>query len=147
MKGSSTLCATAGRSSPKATSWLSGLADDVEQKKDAAAGKEKDKAKKSQAAQENRFLMVTVSFDPTLIDKPESMEPKPFVKTAPPAMLPDNVIAPDPKDPKFIADQKAAEDKKAREKSDYEKKIADGQEESRAARRAVRSVVLRHAGR
>ncbi len=104
-----------------------GTPDDAEPKKDAAAGKEKDKAKKPAGAQENRFLMVTVSFDPTLIDKPESMEPKPFVKTAPPATLPDNVIAPDPKDPKFIADQKAAEDKKAREKSDYEKKLADGQ--------------------
>ena len=29
--------------------------------------------------------MVTVSFDPTLIEKPESIEPKPFVKPAAPA--------------------------------------------------------------
>src|SRR5262249_61390347 len=45
---------------------------------------------------------------------------------AAPTSLPDNVIAPDPKDPKFIADQKAAEDKKAQEKTDFEKKLADG---------------------
>ncbi len=124
-----------------------GAADDVEQKKDAGAGKEKDKAKKPQAAQENRYLMVTVSFDPTLIAKPESMEPKPFVKPAPPATLPDNVFAPDPKDPKFIADQKAAEDKKAREKSDYEKKIADGKKKVEELVERFGSVVLRHAGR
>jgi hypothetical protein len=106
-----------------------GERDDVEQKKDAAAAKDKgkEKDKKPQGAQENRFLMVTVSFDPTLVEKPESLEPKPFTKPVAPATLPDNVIAPDPKDPKFIADQKAAEDKKAREKTDYEKKLADGQ--------------------
>jgi hypothetical protein len=105
-----------------------GAPDDAEQKKDAAAAKDKDKdkAKKPAGAQENRYLMVTVSFDPALIEKPESMSPKPFVKPAAPTSLPDNVIAPDPKDPKFIADQKTAEDKKAQEKTDYEKKLADG---------------------
>ena len=105
-----------------------GAPDDVDQKKGAGApkDKDKDKAKKPAGAQENRFLMVTVSFDPTLIEKPESMVPKPITKPAAPSALPDNVIAPDPKDPKFIADQKAAEDKKAREKTEYEKKIADG---------------------
>jgi hypothetical protein len=41
--------------------------------------------------------------------------------------LPDDVFAPDSKDPKVIADQKAAEEKKVREKADYEKKLADGQ--------------------
>ena len=91
--------------------------------------------------------MVTVSFDPTLIEKPESIEPKPFVKPAAPATLPDNVFAPDPKDPKFIADQKAAEDKKAREKTDYEKKIADGKKKVDGFVAAVRAVVLRDAGR
>jgi hypothetical protein len=104
-----------------------GAPDDAEQKKDGGAPKDKDKAKKPAGAQENRYLMVTVSFDPTLIEKPESMAPKPVTKPAAPAALPDNVIAPDPKDPKFIADQKAAEDKKVKEKGDYEKKIADGQ--------------------
>jgi Domain of unknown function (DUF4340) len=102
-----------------------GAPDEAEQKKDGAAAK--DKAKKAPGAQENRFLMVTVSFDPTLIEKPESMAPKPVTKPAAPKALPENVFAPDPKDPKYLADQKAAEDKIAREKSDYEKKIADGQ--------------------
>jgi hypothetical protein len=71
--------------------------------------------------------MVTVAFDPSLIEKPESMQPKPVVKSDAPATIPDNVFAPDPKDPKAIADQKAAEEKKTREKADYDKKLADGQ--------------------
>ena len=107
-----------------------GAPDDVEQKKDAGAAKDKekkDKEKKAGAAQENRYLMVTVAFDPTLIEKPESMQPKPVVKSDAPATIPENVFAPDTKNPKVIADQKAAEDKKAREKADYEKKLADGQ--------------------
>jgi len=103
-----------------------GAPDDAEPKKDAGAPKDKDKAKKASGAQENRFLMVTVSFDPSLIEKPESMEPKPFTKPAAPTSLPENVFAPDPKDPKFLADQKAKEDQIARGKADYEKKIADG---------------------
>ncbi len=101
-----------------------GAPDDKEQKKDAGAPK--DKAKKAPAAQENRFLMVTVSFDPTLIEKPDSTEPKPVTKPVPTATLPDNVFAPDPKDPKYLADQKAKEDKIAKDQADYEKKIADG---------------------
>ena len=57
------------------------------------------------------------------------------------------MFAPDPKDPKFIADQKAAEDKKTREKADYEKKIADGKKKVDGFIAAVRAVVLRDAGR
>ena len=98
----------------------------LSRKKDAAEPKAKDKAKKSPTAQENRFLMVTVSFDPSLIEKPASTEPKPFTKPVAPATLPDNVFAPDPKDPKYLADQKAKEDQIAGEKADYEKKITDG---------------------
>ena len=44
--------------------------------------------------------MVTVAFDPKLIEKPESIEPKPVVKPTGPVKLPDDVFAPDPKDPK-----------------------------------------------
>lgn len=55
------------------------------------------------------------------------MQPKPVVKSNAPATIPDNVFAPDPTDPKVIADQKAAEDKKTREKADYDKKLVDGQ--------------------
>jgi hypothetical protein len=101
-----------------------GSSDDAEQKKDSGAPK--DKAKKSATVQENRYLMVTVSFDPTLIEKPDSTEPKPVTKPVPPATLPDNVFAPDPKDPKYLADQKAKEDKVAKDQADYEKKIVDG---------------------
>ena len=107
-----------------------GAPDDAEQKKDANAAKDKakkDKEKKPQGAQENRYLMVTVAFDSKLIEKPESLEPKPVVKPTGPVKLPDDVFAPDSKDPKVIAEQKAAEEKKTREKGDYEKKLADGQ--------------------
>jgi hypothetical protein len=109
-----------------------GAPDNAEQKKDAGAAQDKekkDKEKKPGGAQENRYLMVTVAFDPSLIEKPESMQPKPkpVVKPEAPVTLPDDVFAPDPKDPKFIADQKAAEEKKTREKTDYERKLAEGQ--------------------
>ena len=57
------------------------------------------------------------------------------------------MFAPDPKDPKFIADQKAAEDKKTREKADYEKKLADGKKKVDGFIAALRAVVLRDAGR
>ena len=100
-----------------------GDADDVEKKDDGA---KKDTSKKPAGTQESRFLMVTVSFDPTVIPKPESMEPKPVTKPAGLVDLPANVLGPDPKDPKYLADQKAAEEKIARDKTDYEKKIADG---------------------
>jgi hypothetical protein len=71
-------------------------------------------------------LMVTVSFDQSVIPKPESMEPKPVSKPTGLVNLPDNAFAPDPKDPKYLAEQKAAEEKAVRDKADYEKKIADG---------------------
>jgi Domain of unknown function (DUF4340) len=100
-----------------------GNADDVENKV-APAKKEAGKAKKE--TQENRYLMVTVTFDPAVIPKPESMEPKPVPKPTGLVNIPDKAFAPDPKDPKFIADQKEAQEKADREKADYEKKIADG---------------------
>jgi Domain of unknown function (DUF4340) len=97
-----------------------GKADDAENK-DAPAKKD---AKK--ATQENRFLMVAVSFDPAMIPKPESMEPKPVVPPVGPVNIPDKPFAPDPSDPKYLAEQKEAKEKADREKTDYEKKIADG---------------------
>ena len=100
-----------------------GQADDVETK---AAPAKKDGEKPKKETQENRFLMVTVSFDPAMIAKPESMEPKPAAKPAGLVDIPDKAFAPDPKDPKYIADQKEAEEKAEREKKDYEKKLADG---------------------
>ncbi len=101
-----------------------GSADDAEKKDEPA---KKDADKKAKTTQENRFLMVTVSFDPTMIAKPESMEPKPVVKPTGPVNIPDKPFAPDPNDPKYVAEQKEAKEKADREKADYEKKIADGQ--------------------
>ena len=44
-----------------------------------------------------------------------------------PVNIPDKPFAPDPNDPKYLADQKEAKEKADRDKADYEKKIADGQ--------------------
>lgn len=74
-----------------------GTADDAEKKKDEKP--RDDSAAKSEKKEENRFLMVTVSFDPSLIPKPESLEPKPFVKPVGPVKLPDNVFGPIPRIP------------------------------------------------
>ena len=90
-----------------------GTPDDAEKKDEPA---KKGEEKKAEGSTENRYVMVTVAFDPALIP-----EPTPAQKPAPPeGELPDQVIAPDP------AAAKAEEEKAAREKADYEKKIADG---------------------
>jgi hypothetical protein len=105
-----------------------GQADDAEKKADQP--KKKDDTKKPEGTQENRFLMVTVSFDPSIIAKPKSMEPKPIPSPIPTGALvdiPSNAFAPNPTDPKYLAEQKEAEDKVKQEKADYEKKIADGE--------------------
>jgi hypothetical protein len=107
-----------------------GSSDEAEQKaSDKAATK--DKTKKSEGTTENRFVMVTVSFDPTLIPQPKSDDDKAKDQPAPlpgqPLVIPANPFAPDPNDPKYLAEQKEAKDKAEREQKDYEKKIADGQ--------------------
>jgi hypothetical protein len=100
-----------------------GTADDVEKKEDDA--KKKDAAKKAQGTTENRFLLVTVSFDPSAIPPPPKPEPKP-AENVPPGALPTDAFAPDPKDPKVIAQEKEAEEKAKKEEADYQKKIEDG---------------------
>ncbi len=100
-----------------------GAPDDAETKDDP----KKAKPKATEAAQESRYLLVTVAFDPTLIPKPESLAPKPVSIPKGPVDIPDKPFAPDPKDPKSIAEQKEAADKADREKADYEKKVADGE--------------------
>lgn len=102
-----------------------GTPDTAEKKDEADKAKKKDEEKKPAGTQENRYLMVTVSFDPTLIPKPEPE--KPSSRPGEVHDLPDDVFAPDPKDPKYLAEQKAAEDKAKREKEEYDRKIADGQ--------------------
>ena len=75
-----------------------GEPDDAE-KKEGAKGKDakKETAKKDNATQENRFLMVTVAFDPSLIVKPESMlEKKPAIKPTGLVDIPDKAVRPRP---------------------------------------------------
>jgi hypothetical protein len=97
-----------------------GTPDTAEKRDDSDKTKKKDAERKSQGTQENRYLLVTVSFDPTMILKPakeEKSETKPGDKTT----LPDNVFAPDPKE------QQATEEKEKRDKEDFDRKVADGQ--------------------
>ncbi|SIN78689.1 protein of unknown function [Singulisphaera sp. GP187] len=82
----------------------------------------KDNAKKPQGAAENRYLMVTVSFDPSLIPQPAPVE-----EPKGPLTLPEDPFQKAPDDPKRIAEEKEAKDKADREKADQERKIADGQ--------------------
>jgi hypothetical protein len=99
---------------------LSAGTPDTAKKTDEA---KKDTAKKPEGTQESRYLMVRVGFDPATIPKPEKEAAKPID----PSVIPDDPFAPDPKDPKYQAEQKAAEDKAKRDQADYEKKIADGE--------------------
>jgi hypothetical protein len=95
-----------------------GAPDDVEKKDEPKKpATKKDEPKKAEGTQENRFLMVTVSFDPGIIPQPE----KPAPKAVDPSVIPDDPFAPDPKE------QKAAEEKEKRDQEDYQKKLADGQ--------------------
>ena len=94
--------------------------------------------------------MVTVSFDPTLIPKPKSRrqgEGQPAAKPGQPLEIPANPFAPDPNDPKYLAEQKEAKEKAEREQKDYDKKIADGKKRVDGADRPVRGLVLRDSGR
>ncbi len=91
------------------------------------AGQERRRQEGEGAPRRTGSLMVTVSFDPAMIAKPESMEPKPVAKPTGPVNIPDKVFAPDPNDPKYLAEQKEAKEKADRDKADYEKKLADGQ--------------------
>ena len=113
-----------------------GTRDDVEAKAGEKVGtpkdkdKEKEKSKKAEGTTENRFVMVTVSFDPTLIPKPKSDnekdKDKPAAIPGQPLEIPANPFAPDPKDPKVVAEEKAAKERAERDQKDYEKKIEDG---------------------
>lgn len=111
----------------------SGSPDDAEKKAETKDEKgkdqEKDKGKKSEGTTENRYVMVTVSFDPELIAKPkvdDKAKDQPAAKPGEPLTIPADAFAPDPNDPKYIAEQKEAKEKAERDQKDYEKKIADG---------------------
>jgi hypothetical protein len=111
-----------------------GTRDDTEKKADekgAAKDKEKEKAKAAEGSGINRFVMVTASFDPSLIPTPKTEDEKetgkPVVQPGQPLEIPANPFAADPNDPKVLADQKAAKEKAEQDKKDYEKKLADGE--------------------
>jgi Domain of unknown function (DUF4340) len=87
--------------------------------KDSVKGKPKD-AKKAEGTTESRFLMVTVSFDPSLIPEPKK-EAEP-----PPTKLPEEPFQLAPDDPKRVAQEKADTEKAEKAKADQEKKIDDG---------------------
>jgi hypothetical protein len=107
-----------------------GTPDDAEKKADDKAASSKDKTKKSEGTAENRYVMVTVSFDQSLITKPKTDDGKDKgktpIKAGEPMTVPSNPFAPDPNDPKYLAEEKEAKDKADRDQIDYEKKIADG---------------------
>ncbi|MDG3005751.1 DUF4340 domain-containing protein [Paludisphaera mucosa] len=93
-----------------------GLPDDAAKKEASTDPAAKKDEKKPEGAADNRYLMVTVAFDPSLIPPPKDDD-----KSVPAVgELPDQVIAPDP------AQAKADAEKAEREKADYEKKLADG---------------------
>lgn len=91
-----------------------GSKEEGEAKKDAAAKKDK-----PEGAAENRFLMVTVTFDPTLVPEP----------TKPPEelVIPDDPFWKPDTDPKRAEELKAAKDKADREKADRAKQLADAE--------------------
>jgi hypothetical protein len=84
----------------------------------------KEAAKKSEGTTENRFLMVTVAFDPSLLPVPE--------KPKEPPVIPDDPFQKAPDDPKRIAEEKAAKEKADREKADRDKQIAEAEKKVKA---------------
>jgi len=89
---------------------------------DAAKDQDKDKAKKPDGGVENRYLMVTVSFDPSLIPPPPAED-----TSKAPLTLPEDPFQKAPDDPKRVAEEKEAKEKEDRVKAEHERKLADGQ--------------------
>lgn len=77
--------------------------------------------KKSEAAQESRYLFVTAEFDPKLIPEPQPTPP-PVNPT-----IPASPFARDKDDPAIKALVKAEADREAAKKAEYDKKITAGQ--------------------
>jgi hypothetical protein len=89
-----------------------------EEAKANAEGKGKDDKAKGEGTAENRFLMVTVSFDPKLVPEPTKPAEGPLV-------IPDDPFQKAPDDPKRIAEEKAAKEKADKEKADRDAKLAE----------------------
>ena len=122
-----------------------GDADDAEKKKDERA--KKDAAKKPEGTQENRYLMVTVSFDPTLIPKPESMEPKPVDQADGAGESPRQRVCTGPQRSQVHGRAEGGRRKRPTRQGRLREEDRRRQEEGRGARRPVRPVVLRDSGR
>ncbi len=91
----------------------------------ASEEKAKDaKEKKAEGTSENRYLMVTVSFDPALVPQPE--KPKTSLT------LPADPFWKKPDDPKRIAEEKAAKEKTDAEKAAREKQLAEAEKKVKA---------------
>ncbi len=102
---------------------LSAGTPDAADKKDDAAGSKKDAERKSKGAQENRYLLLTVSFDPDAIPKPADDKAVDEAKTGGSKELPDDVFA---HETQTAEQKKAAEEKARRDREEYERKLADG---------------------
>jgi len=85
-------------------------------------GKEQE-PKKPEGATENRYLFVTVAFDPTLIPKPEASKEGDKA----PLSLPDDPFQKAPDDPERVAEEKAAKEKEEREKAEQERKVSENE--------------------
>jgi hypothetical protein len=109
-----------------------GSPDDAEKKGEVGGSKDKDRVKKNDGTTENRFVMVTAAFDPSFIPKPKAERDndketvKPALKPGQVLDLPAEPFAPDPNDPKLVAQQKEAKERAEREQKDYETRLADG---------------------
>ena len=91
---------------------------------DEAKGKGKAAEKKAEGSTENRFLMVTVAFDPTLVPEPEKPKETP--------VIPDDPFQKPPGDPKRVAEEKAAKEKADRDKADRDRRVAEAETKVKA---------------
>jgi hypothetical protein len=87
-------------------------------------GQTKADAKKAEGTTENRFLMVTVSFDPSLVPVPEKSKEE--------TVIPDDPFWKPDTDPKRAEELKAVKEKADREKADRDRQIADAEKKVKA---------------
>ena len=131
----------------------SGTPDDAEKKADAKDEKEKDKTKKSQGTTENRYVMVTVSFDPELIAKPKAEDDKekakdqPAAKPGEPLDHPGQRLRPRPERPQVHRRPEGSEGEGGTRPEGLREEDRRRQEAGPGADRPVRGLVLRDARR
>lgn len=128
---------TAGTKDEKAIAPEKEKKDEKDAKKDEKAGKEEKAEEKKLDVQENRFLLVTVSFDKTKF--PEIPDPPAEAKEAKPADAKDAKPAEpakDSKEAKPAAKEEAKKDEKA-EKEAKEKEAKDKEDEAKRKKEEV----------